>query len=171
MASTDAFDNLLRALYNAVIEAQKLTEQQHLRQVRNYFYSEEDQDDTRESLPGMPKSLTIKVPNIRPDAEDEWLDMDVPEMALVPPTSSQIKEMTVGFNVRMEGFTYDKPEEKGFAIQGQKARHRGPIVVDFGGISDQGDPNLAKVEIVFEGADAPESVHRLIDMLGKTIHY
>lgn len=175
MAKPMKLDHLTRALHNAVIEAQKLTEQQHLRQLHRYFYHQDEgqepgpESSTDGNQPGMPKRLKIMVPNMDPGAEESWRDLEVPQLALVPPGSIQIKEMKVGFNVMLHDLEHDDPRADGFAIPGEDPKHRGSIIVDIGSIANPNDPNIAKVEVAFIGTDAPEALHRIIDTLAKVI--
>lgn len=151
----ESLDNLLRALHNAVIKAQELTEQQHLRQLDRYFDEK-----------GVPRHRTIVVPDPSPETESETRDVEVPLLALVPPGAVKISEFEIGFTVRLLGFTADeKKRKRGFqAVPGDPETHSGPIRVDMQ--ADAGDGGAtAEVHVRFEGADPPEAFHRILSQL------
>lgn len=227
------FDDILRAMHNAVIEAQKLSEQQHLRQLSRYFIQgtffrsdfgpelvkklEEkeivipdksmpekkikftlfisDETTLRELLKdidlsnkeielvvskwkelnneiGNPILKKIKIPNTNPDSKEEWREINVPMLSLLPPTSIKIKEMVVEFKARLAGF--EKIEDtqeakKGFeGIETDKATKKAPLQIDFGHRFTS-NSSLANIKIVFEGTDPPESILKINDQLVKVI--
>ncbi len=151
------FDDLLLAIHNAGVEAQKLTEEQHYRQLKRYF----DED-------GTPYCQRIKIPNPDAGAEEEWVDVDIPLLALVPPSTIKIKEMSVDFKVKLRGFT-DGKDKVYFAANGEKKTHKGPLQVDLGHGFLQKDSSIADVKIVFEGTEPPTAMLKLNDHLVKVI--
>ncbi len=151
---TESLDNLLRALHNAVIKAQELTEQQHIRQLARYF-----SDD------GTPETRTIRIPDLRPETDDETREIEVPLLALVPPSAIKIKDFDIGFTVGLVGFTDASSETPGAAfVEGDPKTHSGPLRVDLAGGSGQ-DESVAQVRVTFEGTDPPEAFHRILGQL------
>ena len=142
---SDSLDSVLRAIHNSVIEAQKLTQAQHERQIKHFF--EEDG--------GHPKGMTIQVPDTRPDAKGTTREVEVPILALAPPTSIRMKEVSVDLTLNIQGFD---PGARHIA-QGETEENSGPIQVEF---AKDGD---TQVRIVFEGAEAPEALHRIAELL------
>lgn len=152
-----ALDDLLRALHNALIETQKLTEQQHIRQLMRYVKKD---DNTPETIP-------VKVPDLQPDSENQWRDVDVPLLAIMAPSSVKIQDVRFNFKVRIDGF--GEKETKGFAIETDKTKevHNGPLQIDPS--SRQDSENLAEVNITFVSSDPPEAMFRITDSLGKLV--
>ena len=152
-----ALDDLLRALHNALIETQKLTEQQHIRQLMRYVKKE---DNT-------PETISVKVPYLQPDSKNKWREVDVPLLAIMASSSVKIQDVKFNFKVRIDGFGDD--ETKGFAIEADKAKevHKGPLQIDPG--SRQDSDNLAEVNITFVSSDPPEAMFRITESLGKLV--
>jgi hypothetical protein len=162
MAGPASLDNVVRALHNAVIEAQKLTEQQHIRQLKRYFDEET----------GMPDTQKIQVPDLRPDAENKWRTIEVPKMALSPPSAIQIKDLSIQFRASLIGFVHEHDAKTGFLAtereRPKKEKHAGPINVEFG--SAPKATNFAEISITFEHAEPPEAYHRIAELLNKTVY-
>ncbi len=172
-------DELLRSMHNAVLEAQKLTEQQHVRQLNNYFiWPNEDKQITKvEDLrEGKGKAITweIEVPSTHPNAEEgDTMTLKVPVMSLIPPTSIKIKNMVVNFKVSLKGFEHERKLKRTQKfVEGDPSEHKGPLSIDLGGI-DGGFFNkksiLANVKIEFESGEPAESFLRINDHLVKSI--
>lgn len=162
--SATTLDDLLRAIHNAILKAQQLTEQQHMRQLRNYF-----DDDDRAIV------RDIKVPSNHPDANPgDYMILKVPLMSLIPPSAIKIKSLTVKLKLVLRGFMDNKPTKKGFkATESYEEAHRGPLEIDLGGSSGSLFPsknkNLADIKIEFEAGDPSESFLRINDQLIKSI--
>ena len=150
----DSIDNLLRTLHNAVIKAQQLTEQQHLRQITRYFKD------------GVPVTERLQVPD--PSKPGENVDLDVPTLALVPPNSIKIDELELKFKVRLVGFEGEDDSHVPFqAVPGDPEHHNGPVEIDLAApqhTSDE-DPSLAEVRVTFHGTDPPEAFNRILGFL------
>jgi len=156
-------DELLRALHNSVLEAQKLTEQQHIRQLHNYFDWPKEEEveksdqkllDLIDSGIGVARTCTIRVPDLRPrdengsvkagegveeqsgEYEEGTMLVEVPLMSLIPPSAIKIKKMVVDFKVGLRGFekTRDEIKSRRFT-KGDRKSHKGPVMIDLGGIS------------------------------------
>lgn len=78
--------DLLRALHSAVLEAQIMLEQQHIRQLDRYFLED-----------GTPRVRRIKLPDIRPGATAKWRDFDISLFSLVPKSSIELNHLLVEF--------------------------------------------------------------------------
>lgn len=117
MAKPIKLDDLLRAIHNAVISAQQITEQQHIRQLRNYFEWPEDAmpkgpDDLGNFKRGKARTWEIEIPDMRPGIEyqDKTVAMKVPIMSLVPPSAIRIENMVMEFQANINGFTEEEPQ-------------------------------------------------------------
>lgn len=141
-------DDLLRAIHDAVLEAQIITEKQHIHQLQKYF-NESD---------GTAKMLTINVPSMKQDAADNDTEaLHVPLITLVPPSAIKIKRMKVDFKVALGGL--------------QSKNDSSILSVDIGGSGGlfSKTQNTANIEITFVGTDPPESFLRINDHLVKSI--
>lgn len=88
------FRDLLRSLHNAILEAQIVLEQQHIRQLNRYFFED-----------GTPKVRRIKLPDVRPGATTKWRDVDVPLFALVPASGVELNHLLVEFQANVREVT------------------------------------------------------------------
>lgn len=148
-------DSVLRAIHNAVIEAQVLTERQHVRQLGHYLEPD-----------GEPMVVPIKVPDLHPDAPEPYRQIDIPILAIAPPSSMKIDEMAVDLQLKMQGFD----PEKSHVAAGETEQHSGPLQVQFTGADGSGDDStMARVRIVFSGTEPPEAMHKIAELLGKKI--
>lgn len=175
MAQSINLDNLLRSIHNSILEAQKLTEQQHIRQLSNYFEWPDDiKDITLQTklIGGKARTWNIDVPNPNPESKEETITIKVPIMSLIPPTAIKIKNMVVDFKVALKGFEDIKKKAKQFT-PGDPTEHRGPLLIDMGGISGDSfykdDAILANIRIEFKSGQPSESFLRINDHLIKSI--
>lgn len=166
-------DNLLRAMHNAVIEAQQLTQEQHLRMLNRFF---EKNDDTNEF--GNPKMLKINLPFAKSNSV-EYREVEIPLIALTPPSSIKIKNMKVEFDAKITGFEDSEKSKKGFHISDLfkkkeetevevKDLHRGPIKLN---LDSNKSGTLAKIQIEFTSDDIPETVARINDHIIKSFPF
>ena len=79
-------DHLTKALYDAVVQAQALAENQHIESLKKFF----DKD-------GNPKSMEIKIP----DEKGKQQTVCVPLVTLTPQSSIKIKELTMELKVKL----------------------------------------------------------------------
>lgn len=155
----ESLDNLIRAMHNAVLEAQKLTDEQHIRLLNRYF----DGDVSTDHL-STPKMLTIEVPEQLPDGTWSTRSVLIPKLALVPPSAMKLDTVSLKFKVGLESFEGDPEEYAGFNATGdQPVRHSGPLMVDLQDI--RGGAPVADVEITFVGTEVPEAYQRLVAQL------
>ena len=183
-------NSLLRAIHNAVVDAQKITDQQHMRQLRSYFEwpeSKIDQEGLLDLQGGKARTITIEVPNMHPEAgkivqndKGEWITvapltntLRVPILSLVPMSSIKIDNMTMEFEVGLKGFMEDepKPTTSRYTPSDPEAHH-GPVHLDLGGISGGffgGKKPSAKVKIEFKAGEPSEAIMRINDHLIKSI--
>lgn len=140
-------DDLLQAIHDAVIEAQIITEKQHINQLQKYFNED-----------GTPQMLTIRVPSMHQNAaEGDTETLNVPMITLIPPSAIKIKRMKVDFKVAL-GSIETKDNTKTLRVD----------IGGSGGLFGKSQ-NTANVEITFIGADPPESFLRINDHLVKSI--
>ena len=82
-------DHLTKALYDAVVQAQALAENQHIEALKKFF----DKD-------GKPVSLEVRVP----DGKGNTQLVNVPLVTLTPQGSIKIKELTMDLKVKLTSF-------------------------------------------------------------------
>ena len=166
-------DDLLKAIHNSVLKTQQLTEEQYFRVLQRYFdFDEKNRNDPEKW--GAPKTLPIKMPVVEGD-ELIYKTVEVPAIALVPPSGIKIKKMKVNFEASLDGFKYeDSDGVRGFSIDDflkkegevvdeKEMIHKGPITLKMGRTLFGGQK--AKIEIEFEGCEQPETVARINDRI------
>ena len=163
-------DNVLRALHNALIEAQKLTQEQHMRSLKRYFNESED----GESL-GEPKMLKLKLPFAKNDAIT-YEEVDVPLIALTPPSSIKIKNTKIDFDAKITGFEGEK--KKGFHfsdlfskkkdLEVDVSSHEGPLNLN---LDNNETGTTVRIQIEFTADEIPETVARINDHIIKSFPF
>ncbi len=140
-------DDLLQAIHDAVLEAQIITEKQHINQLQKYFNED-----------GTAQMLSIKVPSMNQNTpEGETQTLNIPLITLVPPTAIKIKRMKVDFKVSL-GAIQTKDNVKSLQVD----------IGGSGGLFGK-KQSTANIEITFVGSDPPESFLRINDHLVKSI--
>lgn len=178
-------DNVLKAIHNSVIEAQKISEQQHMRALGRYFYLNKNKETmeqegiTIEDL-GMPKNVDVKLPFLT-ENQIVYHDVAIPLIALNPPSSIKIKNMKVSFEAKITGVDESQKQEKGFFryFQSKDGKQqiekpsdnspKGPIQLDLTGSNK--NAGMAKIEIEFENSDVPETFARINDHIVKSFPF
>jgi len=164
MAEYISFDKMLQAIHNAVLQADNMIQQQHMRQLTHYFNED-----------GTPICRTIKVPNVNYFIEgedkniDEWIDVKVPLITLLPISSIKMKEMSMEFKVKLKGF--GELSANGLDIKELKTREDSSLKslqMDITSASFGKHP-LADVKIIFEGTEPPEASLRISENYYKMI--
>ncbi len=193
MANGFSINELLQALQFAIIEAQEIAEDQHARQLAEYF-----SDD------GKPITIPLQLPNPHPNAGEsnsdgetvpEFVKVDVPKITLVPQNSLVIKELEMEMevpigNLLMEDMEWtpdevDEPEMSDDEWDKQKMknrlsrRHSKRSMVDAklrrlqitgkGSFFSSKHKQTAKLRIKFEGSEPPEVMARLEQSLIKSV--
>ncbi|WP_154859562.1 DUF2589 domain-containing protein [Cyclobacterium xiamenense] len=181
MAKTIKLDNLLQAIHQSVLEAQLLTEQQHLEQLHRYFeWPEDENEKNAEQAPhihrngGIAKTWAVEVPNLHPDAAPgSTTTIQVPLMSLIPPTAIKIKNMVVEFKVALGELVDERKEGRNLFKKNQPAPDAPSLGIDLGGVSGGGffgkKTPLARIKIEFEAGEPAESFLRINDHLIKSI--
>ena len=139
-------DHLTKGLYDAVVQAQSLAENQHIEALSKYL------DDN-----GNPKCIKINI---------NGNDVQIPLMTLAPQSSIRIKELTMELKVRLNSFGKRKSRLGGGIFCKEDA---GAIDADLGASIIPGRSQYANLKITFEGTDPPEGVVRLNNNLIKQI--
>ena len=139
-------DHLTKGLYDAVVQAQALAENQHIEALRKYI-----NDD------GTPKCMRMVI---------NGENVMVPLVTLAPQNSIKIKELTMDLKVKLNNF--GKRESKGGGGIFRK-KDAGAVGVDLGSSILPSKNNYANLKITFEGTDPPEGVVRLNNNLIKQI--
>ena len=139
-------DHLTKALYDAVVQAQALAENQHIEALGKYLNED-----------GSPKCVKMVI---------NGEDVDVPLLTLAPHSSIKIKELTMDLKVKLNNFGKRKSRLGGGIFCKEDA---GAISADLGSSIFPSKNNYANLKITFEGCDPPEGVVRLNNNLIKQI--
>ena len=146
MSRGSFLDHLTKGLYDAVVQAQALAENQHIEALNKFI-----NDD------GTPKCMKIFI-------NGEYAD--IPLITLAPQSSIKIKELKMDLKVKLNNFGKRK-SRKGGGIYSKK--DAGAISSDLGSSILPTRSNYANLTITFEGTDPPEGVVRLNNNLIKQI--
>ena len=139
-------DHLTKGLYDAVVQAQALAENQHIEAISKYVNED-----------GTPKCMRMVVNNE---------NVMVPLMTLAPQSSIKIKELTMDLKVKLNNFGKRKSKVGGGIFRKKDA---GAVSVDLGSSILPSKNNYANLKITFEGSDPPEGIVRLNNHLIKQI--
>jgi len=139
-------DHLTKGLYDAVVQAQALAENQHIEALSKYVNKD-----------GTPKCMEMVLNGEK---------IDVPLATLAPQSSIKIKELKMSLKVRLNNFGKRKSRLGGGIFCKKDA---GAISADLGSSILPTKNNYANLEIVFEGTDPPEGLVRLNNNLIKQI--
>ena len=144
-------DHLTKGLYDAVVQAQALAENQHIESLSKFFDKK-----------GKPLKMNIKIP----DANGKEQDISVPLATLTPQSSIKIKELSMELKVKLGSFGKRKSRLGGGIFCKEDA---GAITADLGASILPKRNQYANLKITFEGTDPPEGVVRLNNNLIKQI--
>ena len=139
-------DHLTKGLYDAVVQAQALAENQHIEALGKYLNKD-----------GSPKCVEVLINGEK---------VDVPLITLAPHSSIKIKELTMDLKVKLNNFGKRKSRLGGGIFCKEDA---GAISADLGSSIFPSNNNYANLRITFEGCDPPEGVVRLNNNLIKQI--
>ena len=144
-------DHLTKGLYDAVVQAQALAENQHIEALNKFF----DKN-------GNPKCFDIKLP----DGNGKKQKVSVPLVTLAPQSSIKIKELTMELKVKLSSFGKRKSRLGGGIFRSKDA---GAVCADLGASILPTRNQYANLKITFEGSDPPEGLVRLNNNLIKQI--
>ena len=139
-------DHLTKGLYDAVVQAQSLAENQHIEALKKYVNED-----------GSPKCMEMIIGDQK---------VNIPLATLAPQSSIKIKELTMELKVRLNKFGKRK-SRLGCGIFCKE--DAGAIGADLGASILPTRNNYANLKITFEGSDPPEGVVRLNNHLIKQI--
>ena len=139
-------DHLTKGLYDAVVQAQALAENQHIEALSKYVNED-----------GTPKCMRMVI---------NGENVMVPLMTLAPQSSIKIKELTMDLKVRLNNFGKRESKRGGGIFRKKDA---GAVTADLGSSILPTKNNYANLKITFEGTDPPEGVVRLNNNLIKQI--
>ena len=139
-------DHLTKGLYDAVVQAQALAENQHIEALGKYVNED-----------GTPKCMRMVI---------NGENVMVPLMTLAPQSSIKIKELTMDLKVRLNNFGKRESKRGGGIFRKKDA---GAVTADLGSSILPTKNNYANLKITFEGTDPPEGVVRLNNNLIKQI--
>ena len=143
-------DHLTKGLYDAVVQAQALAENQHIEALSKYFDKK-----------GNPLCMDVKMP-----VDGKMQVIKIPLATLTPQSSIKIKELTMELKVKLGSFGKRKSKSGGGIF---KCRDAGAISADLGSSILPTRNNYATLKITFEGNDPPEGLVRLNNNLIKQI--
>jgi len=138
--TTTGLTKLIQALQNAVVKAQGLLRNQHLDVLNDYI------DDD-----GNPEVVKMKLPV--PD-QGGYREVEVPKLALVPPTGLKIDKLKMEFDVEIGGMD-EADDDHGHEMSIRMSR----------GLFSRS--TKAKCQITFTGDEAPEGLLKIQDELQK----
>jgi hypothetical protein len=144
-------DHLTKGLYDAVVQAQSLAENQHIEALGKFFDEK-----------GNPLCLEVKIP----DAQGNEQVVNVPLVTLAPQNSIKIKELSMELKVKMGSFGKRKSKLGGGIFCKEDA---GAINADLGASILPRRNQYATLKVTFEGTDPPEGLVRLNNNLIKQI--
>ena len=144
-------DHLTKGLYDAVVQAQALAENQHIEALEKFF----DKD-------GNPLCMDIKIP----DNKGGEQTINVPLATLAPQSSIKIKELSMELKVKLGSFGKRKSRLGGGIF---KHGNAGSISADLGASILPKRNQYATLKVTFEGTDPPEGLVRLNNNLIKQI--
>ena len=139
-------DHLTKGLYDAVVQAQALAENQHIEALSKYVNKD-----------GTPKCMKMVI---------NGETINVPLATLAPQSSIKIKELTMDLKVRLNNFGKRKSKKGGGIFCKEDA---GAISADLGASIFPKKNQYATLKVVFEGTDPPEGLVRLNNNLIKKI--
>jgi len=139
-------DHLTKGLYDAVVQAQALAENQHIEALGKYVNED-----------GTPKCMRMVI---------NGENVMVPLMTLAPQSTIKIKELTMDLKVKLNNFGKRESKKGGGIFRRKDA---GAISADLGSSILPSKNNYANLKITFEGTDPPEGVVRLNNNLIKQI--
>ena len=139
-------DHLTKGLYDAVVQAQALAENQHIEALGKYINED-----------GTPKCMKMVINGEK---------VDVPLATLAPQSSIKIKELTMDLKVKLNNFGKRESRKGGGIFRKKDA---GAVGVDLGSSILPTKNNYANLKITFEGTDPPEGLVRLNNNLIKQI--
>ena len=139
-------DLLTKGLYDAVVQAQALAENQHIEAIGKYINED-----------GTPKCMKMVIGGN---------EIDVPLQTLSTQSSIKIKELKMKLKVKLSNFGKRESRFGGGIFRKKDA---GAIEADLGSSILPGRSNYADLEITFEGTDPPEGLVRLNNNLIKQI--
>ena len=139
-------DHLTKGLYDAVVQAQALAENQHIEAFSKYVNED-----------GTPKCMKMVI---------NGENVNIPLATLAPQSSIKIKELRMDLKVRLNSFGKRKSKLGGGIFCKKDA---GAISADLGSSILPTKNNYANLTITFEGTDPPEGLVRLNNHLIKQI--
>ncbi len=143
-----AFDDLVEAITNAAIHARKVTEQQHISLMEEFF--------ERDVKTGQLKAKTVElhVPSLS-HGVDEHEPIQVPLITLVPMNSLHLTEVSIDFKAHLSG------------LEDKSSGKRIHMSLTGGGILKK--QNEVNVRITVKGTDPPEGLVRINERIMKQI--
>lgn len=153
--SSETVAAILRALHEAALEAQRITEEEQVRQLRRYTYLREDDPSVTPRQEGRLRTVSLHIPDATGDPR-QHVKVDIPLLALMPPTSLRIRDLTVRFRAKLLGLDRDESDESGSG-QGGTAINASLTAGE--------DGEHAEFRVTFESGEPPEALARLIEQV------
>lgn len=160
--STISLDQLVGALNQAVVEAQRMAEVQHLALMEDFF--ETDAEGVKTA-----KSVQVGVPSLTSDTPQTDV-IDVPLLSLVPLSSLTIKDLSLSFRARIMAAEEDEnAESKDSAKSALGGTTSRSLILDLKAPRMMSNPIFADVQVTFQASDPPEGLVRINDRILKQI--
>lgn len=161
MARTESFDDLVQAIQNSFLKVNKLSQEQHTELLEQYFDSE-----------NKPICITMNYPARSETGEITYTEVEIPKLCLVPISSLSLKEITVGFKVKLAGKVRIKSTLSS-ALKSEESKHgerkKGRDKEYLGYVPHahrrDDDAGYADIHLKFKSEGAPEGVMRIRDSL------
>ncbi len=159
MAKEASFDSLIRAIQQAFIEVNDMSEEQHIAKLHEYF--EED---------GTPKTFEMQYPYYDENGVPAYRMVSVPQLCLIPITSLKLDEIEVDFKVQIYGKVSlsqhdDTANSNGDAASLKRGGKDNTVLgyIPNGGIFRNKDESYANIRLKFVSQEPPEGLMRIRD--------
>lgn len=146
--TTAALSRMFKAIIRAITNAHTISETQHLNQIRRYS-DPADNSETEEEQQNHRKPKTMQLKVAMSDGPSRVVE--VPLLALSPPSTLALKELQMEFQVQLMGVDDEAGEVE--------------VQISQGGGMAEVESAMAKVKVTVAGVEPPDSVSRIIELL------
>lgn len=160
MAKEASFDNLIKAIQQAFIEVNDMSEEQHIAKLHEYF-----EDD------GTPKTFDMQYPYYDENGIPAYRIVSVPQLCLVPITSLKLDEIEVDFKVQIYGkvslsqLEVEDGDKMNESLSSKRSGKDNTVLgyIPNGGIFRNKDESYANIRLKFVSQEPPEGLMRIRD--------
>lgn len=166
MAKRENFNDLISSIQEAFLQANQMSEYQHLNMLQNYF----DEDNN-------PICIEINTPYFLDDGAIEYKQISVPKLCLVPISSLKLNEIDVDFKVKLYGKIKLKQSEEAatggsgsrfMSLENSGTQNVMGCIVDERKTKTNSD-SYANISLRFVAEDVPEGLMKISDGLNKIL--